>query len=195
MNLVIYGNNNITTLLSMVEKYFLDIPNKNLQPPIPGPTQPFTGHLGRVIIYELKSNHFLNIYWQTPSLDFPPRNKIVNFIDYLLHSEHQGSLNRALVHRGLAINIDLGFPYQRNYFYLFRVRIELTEKGLAHTVLVLQLVFDYIAVLKKMSWEEYKVLWKNFMAMEEVNYEYNMKYSIQNSDDLRQAVNVRQYKY
>lgn len=151
MRLTLVGKQSIPELKSLAEKYFSDIPNKNLTAPEvtePGLTTAQTAKEVRYKpIKDLKSLY----------IDFPIKdNKTLwrvkpnEYVNNLLSSEELGTLCEQLRNKGYAVNTTAMFEtdaYGPDGY--IRVQSELTDEGLKHQDEIIASVFAYVEVLKK----------------------------------------------
>ena len=169
MNLVIHSHQSADILLGYVEKFFSEIPNRNIQPLRNGMEEPFLHHMGRIVIGEMRSNVMMAL-WQTPNLSTVP-NQIGAFITYLLNAETKGSLFQVLQIKGLIYQSKSKILHNLHNAHLFIIHISLTEVGLVEVTKIIEIIYDYLRMLRNMSVEEYETQWDNFVRIEEVNFD------------------------
>jgi len=170
MNLVIVSRESVDMLLEHVARYFSEIPNRNIQS-LKGGAMPFLHHMGRIVIGKLESFTYLELVWQTPSLNASPHNNVGAFIKYLLNSKNKGSFFHILFKKQLAVKAKSSIKYQLHNACIFTIYICITKKGLAQLTDVLKVVYEYLRLLRNMSEEEYETQWDNFFNIEQVNYD------------------------
>ena len=174
MNLVVYSNKKIKTLLKNIKIMFSAIPNRKLHLTRNITNQPpFHQHKERLFLFKIKEFQFhMYIIWPTKSLRKYRSLQIDDLMRYHLENAGQGSLIRNLQNRVLATNIRTAVErtYSYDFFYLI---IELTEEGVVKSGDVIKTVFDFISVLKNMKKTLCKTYWRNYLSVKEV-YKYYM---------------------
>ncbi len=177
MNLVVYGRENISTLLDYVTRSFSDIPNTGAKPLTYTAALPFTGLSGRIVVYQPQaSTDTLTMYWQTPSLQDYPRSAIDTFIGRYLGYEGDGSIFKYLQRRSLASALEAGVEVTADSFYLFKLQITLTDEGLANISQVIRTVFQFLNHFKNIS-DELHSKWSDFVNVNQVVFDYKERQS------------------
>ena len=176
MNLVVYGREDVSTLLNMVNSSFSAIRNTGVAP-ITYDTVAFpVPYIGRIILYSPQANiDTLTMYWQTESLDASHRSAVSLFISHYLGYEGEGSVMQFLQTRSLASALSAGVEVNADSFSLFRVQITLTEEGLANVSDVIQIVFQFLRLLQNMTAEEFQTKWDDVIRVGEVLFDFAEK--------------------
>ena len=177
MNLVVFGDEHISTLLEMVIRYFSDIPNNNIQQRTYNIMLPFTNIMGTMIVYKQKNN-ILFIYWQTPSLQAYPRHAITKFILHYLEHKGEGGIFEYLHSCNLVSMIYSVLKVHTTTFYMYSIQIILTDEGMSKVFLVIKTVFDYIDKLKTMSDEEFYTQWRELIKVTTFKFDYAVAHNL-----------------
>ncbi|GGY77325.1 pitrilysin [Cellvibrio zantedeschiae] len=151
MRLTLVGKQSIPELKMLAEKYFADIPNKNVVRPevtIPGLTD---AEKSKNIYYK-PNKDFKALY-----VDFPVKSnkdqwrlKPNEYVRNLLTTEEAGTLCEQLRKKGLAVNTTAYFAseaYGADGY--MRVQVELSDLGLKHQDEVIAAIFSYIDLVKR----------------------------------------------
>jgi len=177
MNLVVLGSENISSLLKVVNHVFSAIPNIIRRPKTydKDNVQPFTNHMSRIVIYQSVSfTDRLTLYWQTPSLDNHPSNAVSSFILRYLKHRGEGSVFSYLKKQHLASRLGANVT-TADSFYLFKIRIMLTESGFKNVTAVIKIVFEFLEAFRRKSFKEMKVYWNNFINVSLVKFDHGLR--------------------
>ncbi len=181
MSLVVFDNRSISEMIEIVDRYFSSIPNKNFEPLGHGSDLPFSGHMGRVIIYEHKSSSdILSFYWQTPGLEQFSRYAVRKFISRYLKHQGEGSIFRYLHKHNLASRLINDATLETDSFNLFSFTIKLTKQGMEDVSRVSKIVFEFMDILKSISEDRFNQLWDDFIAVSQLLYDQRGTVSIFN---------------
>jgi len=185
MRLTLVGKQSIPELKALAEKYFSDIPNKNVIRPevtTPGLTQ---AEMGKSIHYQPQKD------LKQLLIDFPIKDdkalwrvKPNEYVNILIGSEEEGTLCQQLRKAGLANNImsSVNADEYGNDGYL-RIVVELTDAGLKDRDQVIASVFAYTDMVKKQGINER--YFKELKAVREKDFLNQSK-----SDPLKQAIAI-----
>jgi len=77
--------------------------------------------------------------------------------------------------RGWAMSLTSGIQYNGTQFFLFNVKISLTESGLGHIYDICTIVFQYISLIKDAKSEDLKRLWSEKAKMLNTNFRFKEK--------------------
>ncbi|WP_111976776.1 insulinase family protein [Algibacillus agarilyticus] len=151
MKLVIASKQDTATLKSMVEKYFNQIENKQIEKPTVKSTLYLPSDLTQHIHVKTK------IKGQRLGLQFPManntsrwQNKSNLYIYRLLNSEEPDSLKHTLKTAGLIVNMGTYLdPSRYDNSGEFYFDIELTEKGAEQKDTIIAAVFNYVTLIKQ----------------------------------------------
>lgn len=168
MTLVVLGKQSLDELENLVVELFSDVKDKSVTAPT-WPEHPFPPELRRKKAYCLPVKDLRNL-----SIDFPiPDTRKYyksgpgHYLSHLLGHEGPGSLLSALKAKGWCNSLVGGAQIGGRGFGFFGVQVDLTEEGISHIEDIINLVFQYIALLKvegpqRWIWEEQRDL----MALE-----------------------------
>ena len=174
MYLVVYDSRKVSALIDLVTQYFSPLPsNYKPNPMTHKRVSPFHRHTGRIIHYKCRScNNHLTMYWQTPNLDAQPQYAISEFILHYMSYRGKGSVFWFLQNKQLASSLQAGFSLKTKYFYILEIDITLSETGLKNVSFVINSVFQFMNVFKKLSKTEYVRLWKEYIDIAYVKFHF-----------------------
>lgn len=156
MRLTLVGKQSIPELKALAEKYFADVPNKNIQIPkvtTPGLTQ---AQMGKIIRYHSVQN------MKELVVQFPIKNNKADWrlkpnelVATILGSEEEGALSEQLHKAGWINHLEAGAQpdaFGPDGYFMFD--IELTEQGLQNRDKVIAAIFAYVDLVKKQGIDE-----------------------------------------
>lgn len=175
MRLAVVGTSSLDALQDTVERTFGRLEYSN-DPPRRGKTNPTssffpvehavygsdnpafgTEQLGmyRELIPLLESRK-LKVQFATPPMDDPvlQKSRPHRVISHLLGHESPGSLHQVLTDLGYLTSLTSGATIETSDFSLFGISMSLTPKGMEEKEKVLDLVFQWIALIKKSTEEQ-----------------------------------------
>ncbi|XP_060809254.1 insulin-degrading enzyme isoform X1 [Amyelois transitella] len=168
MTLVVLGKESLDELEQMVVPLFSAVEDRAVPPPR-WPEPPFPAGLRRKRAYCLpvKDLRSLSIDFSVPDTTHHYKSGPGHYLSNLLGHEGPGSLLSELKARGWCNSLVGGTRVGGRGFAFFGVQVDLTEDGVDHIDDIIELVFQYIAMLRKEGpqrwvWEEQRDL----MAME-----------------------------
>ncbi|XP_050359378.1 insulin-degrading enzyme [Nymphalis io] len=168
MTLIVMGKESLDELEEMVVKLFSAVEDKSVTAPT-WPDHPFPPHLRRkrAYCYPVKDLRSLSIDFPIPDTRKHYKSGPGHYLSHLLGHEGPGSLLSALKTRGWCNSLVGGTRIGARGFAFFGVQVDLTEAGVEHIDQIVELVFQYIAMLKAQGaqrwvWEEQRDL----MALE-----------------------------
>lgn len=172
MHLVIYSNEPIETLKTLVVNDFQGIPNKHLKPyrtDIPIIPNDLKGSLIR--INSIKDIRTVTLLWELPpSLVHLTDSKPEKIAAHLLGFEGENSLLEQLKKEKLAEEITVGDLKLNGDTALFAVGINLTEQGLTDINEVIEQFFQAVATYKEKEVPEY--LYNDLKNLSITHYQY-----------------------
>ena len=177
MQLVIYGRDNLDTLLNMTRASFSAVPNRNLTKTTYSTTSfpPGAQYSGFIVhYYPVADQNTLTLYWQiTPSLEPFYRNAVASFLSQYLG--HEGTTSAAYRLKILNYITSLGtyLEVETDTYSLFAVQMVLTDSGVHKVSEVVQIVFQHIARLRNMNESEFDRLWKEFADVSQIRFDYS----------------------
>ncbi|TGZ56631.1 Insulin-degrading enzyme, partial [Temnothorax longispinosus] len=181
MSLCILSKDGLNNLKNMVIKRFRNVKNKEL--PV------YSG-------CPFKDDDFNTVWLHVPigyirKLDvtfaFSEKREdqmSLKYIKHLLRHKSEGSLLSALKAKSLCNNIEAGdYPVDTN-IHFFKVKFHLTKKGLEDSTDIVEIMFQYINMLKKNEPKKliYDVI--KIQQMSDINNRYNEKIHCLSVDDI-----------
>ncbi|CAH2101006.1 unnamed protein product [Euphydryas editha] len=164
MTLIVMGKESLDELEKMVLKLFSAVEDKSVTAPT-WPDHPFPPHLRakRTYYYPVKHLRFLSIDFPIPDMRKHYKSGPRYYLSQLLEHKGPGSLLSVLKARGWSNNLIPSRRIDARGFAFFTVQVDLTEAGVDHIDEIVELVFQYIAMLKKQGpqrrvWEEQRDL-------------------------------------
>ncbi|XP_026333644.1 insulin-degrading enzyme, partial [Hyposmocoma kahamanoa] len=164
MTLVVLGKESLDELEVMVANLFTAVEDKSVIAPS-WPDHPYPPELRRKRFYYLpvKDLRSLTIDFPIPDTRNQYKSGPGHYLSHLLGHEGPGSLLSALKARGWCNSLVGGSRIGARGFAFFGVQVDLTEQGIEHIDDIIQLVFEYIAMIKAMGpqrwvWEEQRDL-------------------------------------
>lgn len=174
MQLVIYGRDNLTTLTDWTRTYFSDITDRALTPKTYNTTSfppPFNNRI--IYYYPVADSNTMKIYWQLPSMEKKYRNAMSDFLTSYLGQEDGGSVLYYLKRNELATSLSAGTEFDTTSYTLIYVQIELTDKGLDQSSIVIHAVNKYIGLLRNISLEDdFNEYFNDFVSIQQTLYDY-----------------------
>ncbi|XP_077261770.1 insulin-degrading enzyme-like isoform X2 [Temnothorax americanus] len=164
MSLCIHGKESLDDLANMVVERFRNVENKKVELPMYSE-------------YPFKDENFNTIWYYVPihditdlviSFALPEMQREyqmpLDYIAHLLRHKSEGLLVSALKARGWCNAIVAGNDSADTSIHLFKVIFDLTEEGIKHVEDIIQIMFQYINMLKKngpMKWiyDEHLHIW------------------------------------
>lgn len=175
MRLVVYSTLPLDKLTEVVVEAFKEVPNYNHAPSsFQMPLFPSEFHEQMVYIEPIKNKRELNITWELPA-------KFASFLDsrpdllvtHLLGHEGKESLLAQLKREKLAERISCGSYRVDQDLIELVLEISLTESGVKHVELVIERVFQAIAMLKKQGIPRY--IFDEVQEMSRIRYAFQMR--------------------
>lgn len=156
LKLVVLGKEPLDVLQHWVDLKFSSVPNKNL--PIPTfPGEPYKlGQLQKIVkVVPVRDSRTLQLAWPLPSVRDLYRSKPSRYLSHLIGHESEGSITALLKEKGWVNELSAGTSSSYSDFAVFSVSVELTEQGLKHVDDVIEVVFQYIQMLKTVGVQEW----------------------------------------
>ncbi|XP_077261361.1 insulin-degrading enzyme-like isoform X1 [Temnothorax americanus] len=149
MSLCVLGKESLDELENMVVDLFCEVRNKEIQVPT-WPEHPFKDEHFRTIWYivPIKDTRNLDLSFPIPDMQQHYRSSPAHYVSHLLGHEGEGSLLSALKARGWCNSLISGRRLGARGFSFFSVVVDLTEEGIKHIEDIVQLMFQYINMLK-----------------------------------------------
>ncbi|CAG9574977.1 unnamed protein product [Danaus chrysippus] len=168
MTLIVVGKESLDELEGIVVKLFSEVEDRGVTAPT-WPEHPFPPHLRKKRAYccPVKDLRSLSIDFPIPDTRKHYKSGPGHYLSHLLGHEGPGSLLAALKQRGWCNSLVGGTRIGARGFGFFGVQVDLTEEGVKHIDEIVELVFQYISMLRESGaqrwvWEEQRDL----MALE-----------------------------
>lgn len=157
MAFVVLGKEDVNTLMSWCEGHFSKVSSCN-SPQSAAPIGfPFDkSRLGTLIkVASIMDKKEVRLVWQFPSIEHLYASKPQKYLSHLIGHEGRNSILSMLKAEGLALELNAGCYYSYPEFALFRVSIDLTDKGMGLIDTVLEIVYQYIQMLHQKGVQEW----------------------------------------
>lgn len=150
MSLAVLGKESLDELEEMVVELFSGVSNKNVEAP-EWKTHPFKDDQFQTIVYVSPVKDVRNLNIVFPSEDFTEQYKSSpsHYISHLMGHEGPGSILSVLKARGWSNSLVAGNKPAPRGIGFFAVAVDLTEEGINHVDEIVELVFQYLNMLKK----------------------------------------------
>ncbi|XP_011877957.1 PREDICTED: insulin-degrading enzyme isoform X2 [Vollenhovia emeryi] len=175
MSLCILGKESLDELENMVLDLFSEIKNKEINVPI-WPEHPFKDEHFRTIWYivPIKDTRNLDITFPLPDMQKHYRSSPANYVSHLLGHEGEGSLLSALKARSWCNSLVSWKRPSSRGFEFFSVVVDLTEEGIKHIEDIVQLMFQYINMLKRK--DPIKWIYDEYKDIANINFRFKEKF-------------------
>jgi len=149
MGLAVLGREELDKLQEMVVDRFTGVVDKSVVVP-EWTTAPFSDDQCGTVTYivPVKDIRNLNITWGIPDLTSYYQSCPGSYLGHLIGHEGPGSLLSELKNRGWVNTLVGGQKSGSKGFGFFVVNVDLTEEGIDHVDDIVQLVFQYLAMMK-----------------------------------------------
>ncbi|CAB4379202.1 unnamed protein product [Rhizophagus irregularis] len=157
MKLCVLGSDPLEQLTEWVVEKFSDIKNKNVAPLIPVeiPLRKDVELSKQILAKPVKDNHTLAVYIPIPSLRENYKTKAAYYAAHLINHEGTGSICSLLKKKGWITSIYAGPEEISVDFHMMTMNVYLTEDGLEHYEDVLEIIFQYIEMLRREGPQEW----------------------------------------
>ncbi|MGF1682537.1 insulinase family protein [Photobacterium minamisatsumaniensis] len=174
MGLVLLGPQSLEELEAYAVTFFQDIPNTGqAQPNIPVSLVTDNEKAKFITIEPIKEVRKLTLSFTLPSVDQYYREKPLSYIAHLLGNEGSGSLMSLLKKEGYINTLTAGGGVNGSNFREFTIGLSLTPKGLKHVDNIVEIVFQYIALIKQQGLNEWR--YKEKRSVLEMAFRYQEK--------------------
>ncbi len=172
MKLALISSMPMEVLSGVAQKYFSDIPNRQVNVPQLSPEfrKPLKGQYRLLTIKTIKDVRSLEIDFPTIRLKSHQSSKPASIVGAVLGYEGKGSLLSKLKEEGLVLSLSAGGGSSHPDINSFGINISLTEKGLKDYERILEMVFAYINMVRERGFEEYT--FKETQAMAQINFDW-----------------------
>ncbi|XP_023021581.1 insulin degrading metalloproteinase isoform X2 [Leptinotarsa decemlineata] len=149
MCLAVLGKESLDELEEMVVKLFATVENKDVQAPV-WKNHPYEDDQLKSLVYiaPVKDVRNLNIIFPSPDLTEFYKSAPGGYISHLIGHEGPGSILSVLKSRGWSSSLVAGSKPSPRGFGFFGIAVDLTEEGMNHVDDIVQLVFQYLNMLK-----------------------------------------------
>tara|TARA_R110001592_G_C13176951_1_gene750412 strand:+ start:156 stop:3017 length:2862 start_codon:yes stop_codon:yes gene_type:complete len=150
MRLVVFGKEPLDQLKGWVANKFSAIPNKNIEAiKIEQPFFDADALPAQLNVKTVMDKRSLTIAFPIPS-DSPYKNsQPISYIANLIGHEGKGSLLSKLKSMDLVDSLSAGSEFDTQKNTMFMINMSLTQKGLDNYKVILNILFDYLALLKQ----------------------------------------------
>ncbi|XP_049939528.1 insulin-degrading enzyme [Schistocerca serialis cubense] len=150
MSLSVLGKENLDELEKMTCELFSNVKNKSVVAP-QWPEHPFGNKQVQMrgYIVPVKDIRNLNITFPVPDLHQYYRSGPGHYLSHLIGHEGPGSLLSHLKAKGWCNSLIGGYRTGSRGFGFFVINVDLTEEGIEYVDSIVELVFQYINMLKK----------------------------------------------
>jgi insulysin len=175
MTLAIFGKESLDELEDLVIKYFSEIDNKNIElkkwsDKVYLEDQIMT----KLYIVPIKDTRSLTISFQIPDdSDENFRSGPEHYISHLVGHEGKGSILSELKSRGWSNNLVGGASSLAKGFGFFEITTDLTEEGLNHIDDILQLIFQYLNMLREKKPQQW--IFDEYRKLNEMQFRFKDK--------------------
>ncbi|XP_071641491.1 insulin-degrading enzyme-like isoform X2 [Temnothorax longispinosus] len=179
MSLCVLGKESLDELENMVVDLFCEVRNKEIEVPT-WPEHPFKDEHFRTIWYivPIKDTRNLDLSFPIPDMQQHYRSSPAHYVSHLLGHEGEGSLLSALKARGWCNSLISGRRLGARGFSFFSVVVDLTEEGIKHIEDIVQLMFQYINMLKLKGPIEW--IYDEYRDIANMNFRFKEKSSPRN---------------
>lgn len=174
ISLCVIGKESLDVLTDMIVGMFAEVPNYNVV--IPHWKEPpfLADHLQvQLKVVPVKDVRSLNLIWPIPDLHQYYQTKPGSYLGGLVGHEGPGSLLSALKAKGWSNTLHAGEDEGAEGFQFFMLGADLTEEGLKHTDEIVQMVFDYLNMLRKVGPQER--IWEEEKKIQEIKFQFRDK--------------------
>jgi len=151
MNLVMLGKESLEELEALAEKYLTDVPNKDIQvPQFPGTPFGKEQLCKKLTVVPVRDGvRSLDMQFPMRETDSLYLKKPTRYLSHLIGHEGKGSILELLKQKGWANELSSGESRSCSDWSSFSISVELTDEGLEKVDQVVEVIFAYIALIKK----------------------------------------------
>ena len=156
MALVVLGKETVDELQTWVEGFFANVPNHSLEPNV-FPGDPFANETlpKRLLVAPVQPQITVDLSFPLREVQTLYRSKPLYYVSHLLGHESAGSVLAFLKDRQWANDLSSGEAVNCTDWSSFSIKITLTETGLEHLQEVVEVVFAYLNMLRKVGPQEW----------------------------------------
>ena len=181
MNVVMLSNKPLSELKKMAEKYFNPVEDKNVKRKYQFNSLPFDSKNKIDRFFKVKSvqdKNSLMLIWQLPNQSKDYSNKSLGILASLLGDENNNSILNKLRNEGLIISLQSGEYDAEDNYCLFSITMDLSNTGIKKIDYIIQIVYDYILMLKNLKDNEWDRISEELKAISQNNFDYQDKYDV-----------------
>ena len=173
MALTVVGQDDLDQLESMVVEKFSNVANKNVTVPTWN-DHPYADQGGfQLKVVPIKDLRHLNMTFPIKDYMEAFHSKPVTYLSHLVGHEGKGSLLSELKSLGYVNNLVAGLKTGSKGFDFFIVDVDLTETGIDHTDEIIQLTFQYLAMVRQKGIEKW--VFEEIQSMNEMLFRFKDK--------------------
>jgi insulysin len=175
MKLVVLGRESLDELEGWVEELFSSVQNKNLERKRWDHVSPFTEKelLMQVFAKPVVDTRVIDLYFAYPDEEELFESQPSRYLSHLIGHEGPGSILAYLKNKGWASGLGAGASPLCPGSSFFSISVRPTEEGLKHYEEIVQVIFQYIAMLKESLPQEW--IFEELKRMSEVNFRFKQK--------------------
>ncbi|GBB90257.1 hypothetical protein RclHR1_17150001 [Rhizophagus clarus] len=172
MKLSVLGSDPLDKLTEWVVEKFSDIKNKNIAPlkPTEVPLRKDVDLSKQILAKPVKDDHILEIYFPIPNPNENYKAKAAKYASHLIGHEGIGSICSLLKKKGWIISIYVGPSEISADYHIMTVNVDLTEDGLEHYEDVLEIIFQYIEMLRREGPQEW--IFNEILSLNEISWRF-----------------------
>lgn len=172
MKLVLISNIPMQNLFVIAEKYFSGIQSREVNiPSMPKVfRRPLKNQFRLLKIKTIKDIRSLEVDFPTIRLNDYQNSKPAGIISSLIGHEGKGSLLSKLKEEGLVLSLSAGGGSSHPDINSFGISVSLTPKGLENYERILELIFNYIRMIRDHGVDEYT--FKENQTMAQINFDW-----------------------
>jgi len=175
MKLAVLGREPLDTLEKWVREIFEAVPNKNVKPIDFSSIPPFNADKLSVEqwIVPVKDIRSVKLLWPLPPQYQHYYEKPTQYLSHLLGHEGNESIFALIKKKGWANRLEAGTFMKHKDFEIFKVDIDLTEEGFAHKYDIVDIVFQYLEILKRAKPQEW--IFNELKTMGDIEFRFVSK--------------------
>jgi len=172
MKLVLISNIPMQNLFGIAKKYFSTIPSREVNiPSMPKVfRKPLKNQFRLLKVKTIKDIRSLEVDFPTIRLNDYQNSKPAGIISSLIGHEGKGSLLSKLKEEGLVLGLSAGGGSSHPDINSFGISVSLTPKGLENYERILELIFNYIRMIRDHGVDEYT--FKENQTMAQINFDW-----------------------
>jgi insulysin len=175
MKLVVLGRESLDVLQQWVEELFSAIRNQDLPRNRWDEVSPFTGNelQKQVFAKPVFDMRVMDLYFPYPDEEDLYESQPGRYLSHLIGHEGPGSILAYLKNKGWANGLGAGPSPLCPGSAFFSISVRLTEEGLRNYQTIVEVIFQYIALLKENSPQQW--IFEELKKMSEVDFRFKQK--------------------